>query len=110
MTLIEAMTRDDLTGPEFTDRYTHALHQVIQAKQEDRQPPQAPAPASRSGELVDLMATLQESVSKARVARSETLDTDTAEAPDTPAKKAPSPKASSRTARQAGGRRGTPAR
>lgn len=26
MALIEAMTRDDLTGPEFTDRYTEALH------------------------------------------------------------------------------------
>nr|WP_257039622.1 Ku protein [Streptomyces sp. OV198] len=38
MALIEAMTRDDLTSPEFTDRYTEALHAVIEAKQEDRQP------------------------------------------------------------------------
>ncbi|MFE7214536.1 hypothetical protein ACFU93_32255 [Streptomyces sp. NPDC057611] len=38
--LIEAMTRDDLTRPEFADRYTEALHAVIEAKQEDRQLPQ----------------------------------------------------------------------
>ncbi|MEU7710244.1 hypothetical protein [Streptomyces nodosus] len=62
MALIEAMTRDDLTGPEFTDRYTEALHTVIDAKQEDRQLPQAPEPTARPGHLVDLMAALQESV------------------------------------------------
>jgi hypothetical protein len=31
------MTRDDLTGPEFTDHYSEALHEVIEAKREDRQ-------------------------------------------------------------------------
>ncbi|MFE4823772.1 Ku protein [Streptomyces sp. NPDC056704] len=105
--LIEAMTRDNLTGPEFTDHYTEALHTVIEAKQEDRQLPQAPAPAARPGQLVDLMAALQESVSKARAARG---DTDVPEAPAKPPKKAPSPKASSRAAGRTGGRRGTPAR
>ncbi|MDX3131398.1 Ku protein [Streptomyces europaeiscabiei] len=108
--LIDAMTRDDLTGPEFTDGYTEALHAVIEAKREDRQPPEVPVPASRPGQLVDLMAALQESVSKARAGRGETLGTDTAEAPATPSKKAPSPKTSSRNAGRAGGRRGTPAR
>ncbi|WP_079657376.1 hypothetical protein [Streptomyces sp. 3214.6] len=105
--LIEAMTRDDLTGPEFADHYTEALHTVIEAKQEDRQPPEVPAPASRPGQLVDLMAALQESVSKARAARGET---EGSEALAKPAKKAPSPRASSRTAGRAGGRRGTPTR
>lgn len=99
--LIEAMTRDNLTGPEFTDHYTEALHTVIEAKQEDRQLPQSPAPAARPGQLVELMAALQESVSKTRAARGET---------DVPPKKAPSPKASSRAAGRTGGRRGTPAR
>lgn len=105
--LIEAMTRDDLTGPEFADHYTEALHTVIEAKQEDRQLPEVPAPTSRPGQLVDLMAALQESVSKARAARGET---DVSEALAKPAKKAPSPRASSRTAGRAGGRRGTPTR
>ncbi|MGW7410025.1 non-homologous end joining protein Ku [Streptomyces sp. NPDC054833] len=105
--LIEAMTRDDLTGPEFADHYTEALHTVIEAKQEDRQPPEVPAPASRPGQLVDLMAALKESVSKARAARGET---DVSEALAKPAKKAPSPRASSRTAGRTGGRRGTPTR
>jgi DNA end-binding protein Ku len=102
VTLIEAMTRDDLTGPEFTDGYTEALHAVIEAKQEDRQPPQAPAPAARPGQLVDLMAALQESVSNARAARGET------DVPGTAAR--PAKKASSGTAGRAGGRRGTPTR
>ncbi|WP_141365862.1 hypothetical protein [Streptomyces sp. 6-11-2] len=89
--LIEAMTRDDLTGPEFIDRYTEALHAVIEAKQEDRQQPQAPEPTARPGQLVDLMATLQQSVDKARAARGAT---DVPEAPAKPAKKAPSRRAS----------------
>ncbi|WP_240634783.1 MULTISPECIES: non-homologous end joining protein Ku [Streptomyces] len=97
--LIEAMARGDLTGPEFTDGYTEALHSVIEAKREDRPPPQAPALVSVSGQPVDLMAALQESVSKARAARGET-----------DASEAPSPKASSRTAGSAGGRRGARAR
>ena len=101
VTLIETMTRDDLTGPEFTDGYTEALHAVIEAKQEDRQPPEAPAPAALPGQLVDLMAALQESVSNARAARGET---DVPETADRPAKK------TSRTAGRAGGRRGTPTR
>ncbi|MFJ2723124.1 Ku protein [Streptomyces sp. NPDC087437] len=105
--LIEAMTRDDLTGPEFTDRSTEALHTVIEAKQEDRQLPQVPEPTARPGQLVDLMAALQESVGKARAARGET---GVPEVSAKPAKKAPSRRTSSRTAGRAGGRRGTSAR
>ncbi|WP_329375146.1 Ku protein [Streptomyces sp. NBC_01483] len=107
MALIEAMTRDDLTGPEFTDRYTEALHAVTEAKQEDRQPPEAPEPTARPGQLVDLMAALQKSVGKARAARRET---DAPEVLAKPAKKAPSRRASSRNAGRAGGRPGKPAR
>ncbi|QDN54165.1 Ku protein [Streptomyces sp. S1D4-20] len=108
--LIEAMTRDDLTGPQFADRYTEALHTVIEAKQEDRQLPKAPEPTPRPGQLVDLMAALQESVRKARAARRETGDTDAPKMRAKPARKAPSQKASSRNAGRAAGRRGTPAR
>jgi DNA end-binding protein Ku len=117
--LIEAMTRDDLTGPEFTDHYSEALHEVIEAKREDRQMPQAPEPEARPGQLVDLMAALQESVDKARAARGETGDADQQEAPAIPAKKAAVRKtpgkataraASSRNAGRSGDQRGTPAR
>jgi DNA end-binding protein Ku len=87
-----------------------ALRAVIEAKQEDRPLPKAPEPAARPGELVDLMATLQQSVDKARAARGETREADMREAPAKPAKKAPSRRASSRNAQRAGDRRGTPAR
>ncbi|MER7407842.1 hypothetical protein ABT373_36535 [Streptomyces sp. NPDC000070] len=86
--LIEAMARDDLTGPEFTDHYSAALHEVIEAKREDRQLPQAPEPEARPGPLVDLMAALQDSVDKARAARGETGDADRPEVPAAPVKKA----------------------
>jgi DNA end-binding protein Ku len=38
--LIEVMSRDRVEGPEFTDHYTQALREVIDAKQEHRQLPQ----------------------------------------------------------------------
>ncbi|MFB6963490.1 hypothetical protein ACFCYB_42795, partial [Streptomyces sp. NPDC056309] len=38
--------------------YTQALRKVVEAKQEHRQLPQAPHPAARPGQLVDLMAGL----------------------------------------------------
>ncbi|MGW3664801.1 hypothetical protein [Streptomyces sp. NPDC005141] len=35
--LIERLTRDDLEGEEFTDRYTQAVEQLIDAKRENHQ-------------------------------------------------------------------------
>ncbi|MGW4735160.1 non-homologous end joining protein Ku [Streptomyces shenzhenensis] len=84
--LIEAMIRDDLTGPEFTDHYTDALREVIEAKQEGNRLPETPVPAARPGQLVELMATLKESVDKARAARAEDHADDRA-APGKAAKK-----------------------
>ncbi|MET8957185.1 hypothetical protein [Streptomyces sp. NPDC004533] len=119
LALIEAVTRDDLTGPEFIDRYTEALHAVIEAKQEDRRSPEVPESAARPDQLVDLMAALQESVAKARAARGETGDADPQEAPATPAKKAVARKtvrkahtqaSSSQNAGRADDQRGTQAR
>ncbi|MFJ5157498.1 Ku protein [Streptomyces sp. NPDC088353] len=112
--LIEAMTRDDLTGPEFADRYTEALHAVIEAKQEDRQLPQVPEPTARPGQLVDLMAALQQSVDKAQAARGETGDTVPQEAPAAQARKAAARKtarkAPARAASSRNGSRSIPAR
>ncbi|WP_281155577.1 Ku protein [Streptomyces sp. HYC2] len=106
MALVEVMSRDSVDGPEFTDHYTQALHEVIEAKQEHRRLPEAPHPAARPGQLVDLMAALQQSVDKARAARGE----NGADVPDLPtaatktttrktAKKSPARKASPRKPR-----------
>ncbi|MER7841906.1 Ku protein [Streptomyces sp. NPDC096040] len=72
MMLIERMTTDRLEGPDFVDRYTEALEQVIDAKREDRELPQAPEPEKPAGKVLDLMAALQESVDKAKASRGDT--------------------------------------
>lgn len=69
--LIDRLTRDDLEGPEFTDRYTEAVAELIEAKREGHEPPAAVEEQAPAGEVVDLMAALQESVAKARTARGE---------------------------------------
>ncbi|MEV5762833.1 hypothetical protein AB0L61_39465 [Streptomyces tendae] len=72
LALMDTMTRDDLDAPEFRDTYTEAVAELIEAKREHhRQPPAAPEPAAESGQLVDLMAALQRSVSKAKESRGE---------------------------------------
>lgn len=96
MTLMESMTRDDLTGPDFEDTYTDALAEIIKAKREDQPLPEAPEP-EQPGQLVDLMAALQESVSKAKASRGE--DADVHEMPKKkPAKKAANKQPAKKTA------------
>jgi DNA end-binding protein Ku len=73
MALMETMTRDSLEGPEFQDAYTDALAAIIEAKREDKPLPEAPEP-EKPGQLVDLMAALQESVQKAKESRGEDAD------------------------------------
>ncbi|MFF6996439.1 Ku protein [Streptomyces sp. NPDC008313] len=70
--LIDRMTRDDLAGDEFTDQYTEAVAKIIEAKRTGERPPEtAEEPAPEGGQVVDLMAALQESVAKARTSRGE---------------------------------------
>jgi DNA end-binding protein Ku len=88
LALMDTMTRDDLEGEEFHDAYTEAIAQIIEAKREHREPPQADEPEARPGQIVDLMAALQESVSKARASRGEDADVH-----EMPKKKAPAKKA-----------------
>lgn len=73
LALMETMGRDDLTGPEFEDAYTDALAKIIEAKRADQPLPDAPEP-EKPGEVLDLMAALTESVSKAKAARGEDAD------------------------------------
>ncbi|WP_051858227.1 hypothetical protein [Streptomyces cellulosae] len=47
------------------------LAKVIEAKREDRRLPEVAEPAEHAGEVLDLMAALRESVSKAKTARGE---------------------------------------
>ncbi|WP_330351635.1 hypothetical protein [Streptomyces sp. NBC_00582] len=68
--LLETMTREDLEGPEFRDAYTEAMAQIIEAKRQDRELPEAPEPEEPS-QVLDLMAALNESVAKAKAARGE---------------------------------------
>ncbi|MFC4502952.1 MULTISPECIES: Ku protein [Streptomyces] len=97
--LMETMARDDLEGPEFEDRYTDAMAKIIEAKREDRELPEVPEP-ERPGEVLDLMAALNESVQKAKAARGE--DTEPAKtSKKAAAKKTPAKKASQRKPRSA---------
>jgi DNA end-binding protein Ku len=94
LALMDSMTREDLDDPEFRDTYTEAIEQIIDAKREHREPPAMPEPEQKPGQIVDLMAALQESVQKARVSRGEDADVhempkEKAAAKQTPAKKQP---------------------
>ncbi|MFI6254396.1 Ku protein [Streptomyces sp. NPDC051016] len=86
--LIERMTADRLEGPDFTDHYTEALEQIIEAKREDRDLPTAPEAEQPAGRVLDLMAALQESVDKAKASRGEDTGSH-AEVHEMPAKKKP---------------------
>ncbi|MFD9659674.1 non-homologous end joining protein Ku [Streptomyces mirabilis] len=68
--LVDSMTTDDISG--YQDEYRKALEAVLEAKAEGRQPP-APSTEDKEpgGQVVDLMAALQESVRKAQAARGE---------------------------------------
>lgn len=102
LALMDTMSRDDLDDPEFRDTYTEAVAELIEAKREHREPAVAPEPAAEAGQLVDLMAALTESVSKAKESRGETgVHADVHEIPKRAAKKQPAKKtAAKKTARK----------
>jgi DNA end-binding protein Ku len=68
LALMDAMGQDDLS--DYHDEYREALEQVIAAKAEGKAMPAAEAPEP-AGQVVDLMAALNESVAKARESRGE---------------------------------------
>lgn len=90
--LIDRLTRDDLDGPDMTDRYTEAVEQMIEAKREHRELPAAPEEPREPGKVVDLMAALKESVAKARESRGEDATVHEMPKKKTPAKKTPAKK------------------
>ncbi|WUC32768.1 hypothetical protein OG956_00260 [Streptomyces sp. NBC_00557] len=70
LALMDTMTVDELVGPEFQDRYTEAIARIIEAKREEKPLPETPEP-EQPAQVLDLMAALQESVSKVKAARGE---------------------------------------
>ncbi|MFD5717165.1 Ku protein [Streptomyces sp. NPDC127036] len=93
--LIDRLTRDDLEGEEFTDRYTEAVEALLEAKREHREPPAVEEPKA-PGKVVDLMAALQESVNKAKASRGEDATVHEMPKKKTAAKKAPAKKAAAK--------------
>ncbi|MFE9454704.1 Ku protein [Streptomyces sp. NPDC006739] len=68
LALMDSMTVDALEGEEFTDRYTEAIAQIIEAKRDQKPLPEAPEP-EQPAQVLDLMAALNESVQKAKASR-----------------------------------------
>ncbi|WP_331751624.1 Ku protein (plasmid) [Streptomyces sp. NBC_00723] len=73
LALMESMSRDDLEGDDFKDTYTEAMEKIIEAKREEKPLPEMPEP-EQPGRVLDLMAALEESVSKAKASRGEEAD------------------------------------
>ncbi|MFE0889882.1 Ku protein [Streptomyces rochei] len=91
LALMDTMTRDDLEGDEFRDTYTEAVAELIEAKREHRRPETVPEPEERPGQVLDLMAALQQSVSKAKESRGEDDHGDHAEVRELPGRKKKAP-------------------
>ncbi|MEU5632250.1 Ku protein [Streptomyces rishiriensis] len=73
LALMDSMSRDDLEGDDFKDTYTEAMEKIIEAKREEKPLPETPEP-EKPGRVLDLMAALEESVSKAKASRGENAD------------------------------------
>jgi len=65
---IETLT-GDFEPEEYTDEYASALRDLVEAKVAGREVTEAPEPAARGGEVIDLMAALEASVAEAKKAR-----------------------------------------
>ncbi|MFE0508585.1 Ku protein [Streptomyces sp. NPDC058964] len=81
LNLIEGLSTDRMEGEDFVDHYTQALEAVIEAKREHHAPPQVPEPSGEPGQVLDLMAALQESVAQARASRGEESEAEVHEMP-----------------------------
>ncbi|MYR28616.1 MULTISPECIES: Ku protein [unclassified Streptomyces] len=70
LALMDTMARDGIGDEE--DEYRAAVEKLIEAKVEHRPPPRAEHEEQPRGEVVDIMAALQDSVDRAQKARGET--------------------------------------
>lgn len=69
LALMDTMALDDVSG--FRDTYMDALEELIEAKAEGKTPTAPKTQAKRSGQVVDLMSALNESVQQAKKSRGE---------------------------------------
>ena len=98
--LIESMA-GSFDPNEFTDDYTDAMRELIEAKASGAELPERPEP-EETGEVVDLMSALQRSVEAAKSSR----DKEKPAAKKAPAKKAPAKKTATKsTAKKTGSKR-----
>jgi DNA end-binding protein Ku len=68
--LVESLSGDYVPG-DYEDDYQGALEALVRAKLEGGQVQEVPAPQGTGGEVVDLLAALQQSVERAKAARGE---------------------------------------
>ncbi|MFF0449939.1 Ku protein [Streptomyces sp. NPDC004609] len=100
LALMDTLAEDDATG--YTDRYREALEEVIAAKAEGRDLPEAGREPGGRATVVDLMAALESSVQAAKEARSQGGEPGTVQdMPKKRAKKAAAKKTSGRKPRSA---------
>ncbi|MFG3384669.1 Ku protein, partial [Streptomyces sp. NPDC047999] len=89
LALMDTMTEEHL--PALSDRYRDALEEVIAAKAAGKEPPAAEdSEQATGGEIIDLMAALNASVTAAKETRGETDDD--ADVHNRPTKKKPAAK------------------
>lgn len=85
LSLMDALATDTIPADVAVDRYTEAIADLITAKQKGQTPAHAAEEEAATGEVVDLMAALHESVQKAKASRGES--TGAATVHDLPKKK-----------------------
>jgi len=82
--LVESLS-GDYEPQDYTDDYEHAVKAVVQAKLEGHEVQAVPEEEDEGGEVLDLLAALQQSVNRAKASRGEPVDQD--DAPKKPAAK-----------------------
>ncbi|MGV4987833.1 Ku protein [Streptomyces sp. NRAIS4] len=72
LALMDSMTVDVLEGEEFTDRYTEAIAQIIEAKREEKPFPQAPEPEQPKKEAATRKQPAKKTATKKTAAKKTT--------------------------------------
>lgn len=95
--LVESLS-GDYDPEQYTDDYEQAVHEVVEAKLAGGEVKAAPEPQDEGGQVVDLLAALQQSVDRAKAARGEQPSARKATAAKAAVKKAPAKKATAKKA------------
>lgn len=93
--LVESLA-GDYEPDEYEDDYEQAVKALVKAKLEGGEVKAAPQEADTGGEVVDLLAALQQSVNRAKKSRGEATDEPEAAAEEEPAEEKPAKKAAAK--------------